>query len=163
MLRSMTVERFVVEVVTVDEVRPFRLAYLRQGTASHDVVFAEDGDRRTRHLAIRRGDGRLVAISSWNVAESPDRPGESALQLRGMAVSPDARRQGLGEALIEAGVALAAKRQAAWVWANARDTALAFYRSVGFDVVGDGFVTADTRLAHHRILRAVRPSPVARD
>mgnify|MGYP005812199857 CR=1 FL=1 len=149
--------RFAVEVVSVAEIRPFRFEYLRKGTPSENVVFPEDDLPSTRHLAVRHDGGRFVAISSWSDVESPDRPGSPALQLRGMAVSPDTRRRGLGEALIEAGVALAAERGAGWVWANARDTALDFYRSVGFEVVGDGFLTADTRLPHHRILRAVAP------
>jgi len=146
-----------VEEVTVAEVRPYRVEYLRRGTASENVVFAEDDLAGTRHLAVRGSNGRLVAISSWNDAASPDRPGEPALQLRGMAVAPDHRRQGLGETLIVAGLALAVERRAAWVWANARDSALAFYTSAGFEVIGDGFVTADTQLPHHRILRASSP------
>ncbi len=39
------------------------------------------------------------------------------------------------------------------MWANARDTALGFYAAHGFEVVGDGFVTTDTRLPHHRVVR----------
>jgi len=141
--------------VSVEEVRPYRVEYLRRGTASENVVFAEDDLPGTRHLAVRGSDGRLVAISSWSHAESPDCPGEPAVQLRGMAVSPDHRRQGLGEVLIGAGLDVARQRGAAWVWANARDSALAFYTSAGFEVCGDGFVTADTQLPHHRIRRAV--------
>ncbi len=39
------------------------------------------------------------------------------------------------------------------VWANARDTALGFYRRHGFEVVDDGFLDATTALPHHRIRR----------
>ena len=39
------------------------------------------------------------------------------------------------------------------MWANARDTALGFYAAHGFEAVGDGFVTTDTCLPHHRVLR----------
>lgn len=145
-----------VVAVPVDEIRPARLEYLRRGTASHHVVFAEDDLPGTVHYAVR-ADSQLVAISSWSDSASPDRPGERALQLRGMAVAPTHRRLGLGERLIAAGVELARDRGAAWVWANARDTALDFYRATGFEVVGDGFVTADTQLPHHRILRKVLP------
>lgn len=148
--------------MTVDEIRPYRLEYLRRGTASHDVVFAEDDLPGTCHLAVRGDDGRLLAISSWNPAESPDRPGQPGLQLRGMAVAPDHRRRGFGEALIAAGLELAARQGVTVVWANARDTALPFYTALGFEVVGEGFVTADTRLPHHRIVRQVGAVSAAR-
>jgi GNAT superfamily N-acetyltransferase len=147
----------VVDPVPVEAVRPYRLRWLRRGTASENVVFTGDDDADTVHLLARGPDGAPAGVASWMVASSPDRPGEPALQLRGMATDPAHRRQGVGRALIEAGMLLAAERGLPWVWANARDSALDFYRSAGFDVVGDGFVTADTELPHHRILRRTTP------
>lgn len=151
-----------VNVVPVGEVRPYRLAWLRRGTASENVVFAGDDDADTVHM-LALVDGTPAGVASWMHSTSPDRPGEPALQLRGMATDPDRRRQGVGRALVDAGVALAAQRKLTWVWANARDTALDFYRAAGFEVVGDGFITGDTQLPHHRILRrapAIRTDPV---
>lgn len=153
------VPKFVVESLSVSEVRPLRLAVLRRDTPTKNVVLGGDDDPDTRHLAIRDGGpggGTVVATSSWSESASPDRPGARALQLRGMAVADSHRRLGLGLLLIDAGVALAAERGIPWVWANARDSALDFYTAAGFEVVGDGFLTDDTQLAHHRIVRAVR-------
>jgi GNAT superfamily N-acetyltransferase len=150
------------EAVSVEEVRPYRLQWLRRGTASENVVFTGDDDAETVHLLARGSDGAPAGVASWMHAASPDRPGEPALQLRGMATDPARRRQGVGRALVDACVALATERGLTWVWANARDSALDFYRSAGFEVVGDGFVTADTQLPHHRILRrttAIRTGP----
>jgi GNAT superfamily N-acetyltransferase len=146
---------FRVESVPVAEVRPYRLEWLRRGTASENVVFGGDDAPGTVHLVARAPGGEPAGVASWMRSACPDRPGEPALQLRGMAVDPARRRQGVGAALIEAGMALAAEQGAVWVWANARDSALDFYVAAGFEVVGEGFVTADTQLPHHRIVRAV--------
>lgn len=142
--------------VTVDQVRPYRLAWLRRGTPSRNVVFPGDDADSTVHVLARDADGRPAGIASWMECASPDRPSQPALQLRGMAVAPELRRLRVGADLIEAGMALAAERGLHWVWANARDSALGFYVAQGFDVVGEGFTTEDTQLPHHRILRAVR-------
>lgn len=146
--------KFEVVAVPVEAARPLRRAVLRRGTPTDNVVLPGDDDPGTVHLAVRDGDA-IVATSTWNEAESPDRPGVRALQLRGMAVADSHRRHGLGRLLIEAGVRLAAARGAELVWANARDSALDFYCAAGFEVVGEGFVTSDTALPHHRILRRV--------
>jgi GNAT superfamily N-acetyltransferase len=143
--------------VPVGEVRPYRLAWLRRGTASENVVFTGDDASDTVHLLARGSDGAPAGVASWMHSPSPDRPGEPALQLRGMATDPARRRQGVGRALVDAGMTLAGERGLTWVWANARDSALDFYRAAGFEVVGDGFVTADTQLPHHRILRLAMP------
>ena len=73
-----------------------------------------------------------------------------------MAVDDGRRGSGIGAVLLAAGVQRAFDDGAAAVWANARDTALAFYARHGFDVVGDGFVDAATGIPHHRIRRVRR-------
>ena len=139
--------------VVVDEIYDLRMDVLRRGTPSDDVDFPYDRDPETRHLAIRDESGAVIAASTWTPRPFPDHPDEPAVQLRGMAVSAEHRGQGLGAAMIEAGVADARARGAALVWANARDSALDFYIASGFVVVGDGFRTTDTDLPHHRIIR----------
>lgn len=142
-----------VEVVSAEDLHAIRKTVLRDGTPSDDVQFPGDDDADAVHTAIRDAAGTVIASASWFEVESPDAPGAPALQLRGMAVAAGGRRQGLGERLIAAGAALAAERGITLLWANARDTALDFYRAAGFEVVGEGFVTRDTVLPHHRIIR----------
>lgn len=141
--------------VDVSDVYALRAEVLRRGTPSDEVRLPGDDDPNTSHLAIRDDEGTVVAISTWTLRPSPDRPDQVGIQLRGMAVSERHQRQGLGAALVDAGVELARRRGAGVVWANARDSALGFYVTNGFAVVGEGFVTPDTRLAHHRVLRPV--------
>lgn len=150
----MTDDVCVVPVAAV-ETYELRRRVLRDGTPSDDVTFDADHESTTCHLVIRDAYGVVVATSTWIERSSPDHPGTPALQLRGMAVAPEGRRRRLGARLIDAGVALAAERERLIVWANARDTALDFYVAQGFTIIGDGFVTHDTRLPHHRIWRPV--------
>jgi ribosomal protein S18 acetylase RimI-like enzyme len=69
-----------------------------------------------------------------------------------MAVDTGHQRSGIGRQLLD--VALERLRNAGFevLWANARDTALPFYRRLGMEVVGDGFLTSDTKLPHHVVL-----------
>jgi predicted GNAT family N-acyltransferase len=70
-----------------------------------------------------------------------------------MATDPSVRGTGMGAQVLAAGLDRAFAGGAAVVWANARDTAVGFYERHGFEVVGDGFVTADTGLPHHVVVR----------
>ncbi len=143
-----------VEIVdlTSGETHLLRAAVLRTGTPSHDVVWAGDERPDTAHLGAR-ADGRLVAISTWMPT------GDGEIQLRGMAVDAGQQGRGIGAALLVAGLERAAARGATAVWANARDSALDFYRRHGFEIVGDGFVTRDTGLPHHKIRLVPLPPP----
>lgn len=154
----------VVEISAADAV-PIRLEVLRRGTPTDVVAFPGDDDPSTVHLGIRIG-GELVATSTWLRHELPvdidgdvddnggsTAPGGHHVQLRGMATLDAHQGRGLGALLIDEGVRRAKEGGAVEVWANARDTALAFYRQQGFDVVGEGFLTSDTRIPHHVVRR----------
>lgn len=144
--------RFVVAAVPVEEVHDLRRRVLRRDTPTDDVDFSGDDDPHTCHLAVRDAAGTVIATSTWSEQECPDRPSRRALQLRGMAVDDGWQRRGLGAVLLAAGMDLAADRGIDVVWANARDTAVAFYLAHGFATSGAGFVTQDTGLPHHRVI-----------
>ena len=138
--------------VAIDAVLPVRLRVLRAGTPSDDPRFEGDDDPTTLHLAALL-DGEVVAVSTWLRRPWPFAPDRPAVQLRGMATDAPARGTGVGGLLLEAGVERAFASGAELVWANARDTALRFYRTHGFAVEGEGFLTLDTKLPHHRVIR----------
>jgi GNAT superfamily N-acetyltransferase len=146
----------IVEVPT-EAVLPLRLRVLRAGTPSDDPTFAEDGDPTTVHLAAV-ANGEVVAVSTWLQRPWPFAPERAAVQLRGMATDEAVRGTGVGGLLLEEGVRRAFAGGAELVWANARDSALRFYRSHGFDVEGEGFRTHDTQLPHHRVIRRGGPA-----
>jgi GNAT superfamily N-acetyltransferase len=153
-----------ITAVTLDVVLPVRLRVLREGTPSDDPTFDGDDDPETVHIAALV-DGEVVAVSTWLRRPWPFAPERAAVQLRGMATDASVRGTGIGGLLLEAGVERAFSDGAELVWANARDSALRFYRAHGFHVEGEGFRTTDTQLPHHRIIRrggrATAPAPTS--
>ena len=141
----------VVAEATVDEILELRARVLRAGTPSSDPRLAEDGAPGAFHLAGRR-DGVLVACVSFCPQDTPVRPGVPAWRFRAMAVDASLQGTGLGRALLADGIGRARALGARTVWANARDSALGFYGSMGMRVVGDGFVDATTALPHHLVV-----------
>lgn len=148
-----------VEVIEVRAIETYALrrSVLRSSDPIASVAFDGDDESTTIHLAARRSDGTIIGVSTWlsrfetrMLAGSVSLHG--ALQLRGMAVTPDAQREGVGSFLLASGVDRARSADAPAIWARARDTALAFYERHGFVVVGDGYVDATTALPHHDVI-----------
>jgi GNAT superfamily N-acetyltransferase len=138
--------------VPVEDTYDLRRRVLRAGTPSGAVTFAADDAPDTVHVAAVDDDGRIVGIATSLAAPCPHRPGRTARRLRGMAVEDSQRGSGIGLLLLAALVERARTAGAGVVWADARDSALGFYRRAGFAVVGEGFVTADTALPHHVVV-----------
>lgn len=139
--------------ITAAETHDLRRRILRDGTADDLVVWDGDDDVATFHLGVRAAGGELVAISTWLERRYPDRPGDPAFQLRGMATDPSARGSGVSGRLLLAGLERCASEGAALVWARARVAALSFYERHGFEPVGREYVDLTTGLPHRDILR----------
>ena len=131
-----------------------RVAVLRKGTPATDCNYPEDAYPDVVHFAIFH-EGIAIATSSWFMKECPEKPGITAMQLKGMAVDDILQTSGFGRQLIDAGVSLAKERNALLVWARARDSAIGFYEKCGFTVVGDGFIDGPTDMPHHIVVREI--------
>jgi predicted N-acetyltransferase YhbS len=148
-----TFGRWVVSELTTEQTLPLRLAVLRADMQTKQVNFAEDEWPGVRHLGVI-DDGVVVGTSTWIPRALADEPEIDAVQLRGMATAHSHQGRGVGGALVDAGCARAMEAGAQLVWANARDTALGFYTSHGFVVLGEGFIDATTtQLPHHVVAR----------
>lgn len=143
-----------VEQLAFDQVLPLRVRVLRKGTPTTNAHYVEDLSADAVHFGILR-DGEAIATSTWFMKECPEQPGTAAMQLKGMAVDDTLQTSGLGRQLIDAGVALAKERNAALVWARARDSAIGFYEKCGFTVCGDGFIDGPTDMPHHIVVRTL--------
>ena len=143
-----------VERVTLDDIHDLRVRVLRKGTPVSHARYVEDQYDDVVHLAIRI-HGEAVATSTWFSKECPELPGQSAVQLKGMAVDDSLQTSGYGRALIAAGLLLATERGATLLWARARDSAVGFYEKCGFMVIGDGFIDEPTAMPHHIVVRSI--------
>lgn len=145
------IDRIAFHFVTSADVRPLRREVLRVGMPHATVEFDGDDDNDTFHLAGFDPTGSIVAVSTWMRRPLLENPESPAVQLRGMAVKRDLQSSGVGARLLASGFGHARSLAIDWVWANARDVALSFYRRHGFEVVGEGFIEPVTGLPHHRV------------
>jgi GNAT superfamily N-acetyltransferase len=142
----------------VDEVDPQRLHVLRRRVLRGDDPVARVDDLRDRevtslHLAGIRDD-EIVVCASFFVAPFALDPGALSYQLRFMATDPAYQGRGGGTRVLAEAERRLGERGATRLWANARDTALAFYRSAGWVAVeGSEFMSEETRLPHTVIYR----------
>lgn len=143
-----------VRAVSRSEIMALRVRVLRKGTPVTHCNYPEDDYPDVVHLAISGDDGP-VATSTWFSKACPERPGVEAVQLKGMAVDEHLQGAGLGARLVEAGLDLARERGAEIVWARARDSALGFYKRLGFEPSGPGFIDEPTGMPHHIVVRPV--------
>ena len=139
--------------ISAEDAHDLRRRVLREGTPSDEVRFEQDAWPATFHLGARDATGALVGIATFFPSPTPLREGRQAAQLRGMAVDTAHQGRGIGRRLLDA--AMERLRSAGFeaLWANARDTAVPFYRRLGMEVVGEGFLTSDTKLPHHVVVR----------
>lgn len=144
------------------EVRPvdalhlhgLRRRVLRSDDPEVSVSDPRDAASSSRHFGGFVGD-RLVVSASFFVSTSPLCPGAS-YQLRYMATDFDVQGQGYGALVLEFAAKELRTLGVEQVWANARDTALGFYRATGWQVVeGSEHLSAETRLPHRVIFKSL--------
>ena len=150
---SITIRRAVWE-----EIVDLRHLVLRGGLPKEEAIFPGDEFPTSRHYAafIPQTSGhRTVGCATLHLSKWE---GEAAYQLRGMATAPEARRMGLGRALLRLAEQeiLADASLPRLLWCNARVPALAFYREMGWTVVSEQF-EIPTAGPHVRMVRRLEP------
>ena len=143
-----TVSLNIVEI-PVEAPYDLRRRVLRAGRADLDVTYPEDRDPATFHLGIVDPRSTVVAVGTFAPVPTQHRPGAVAWQLRGMAVEPDRQGDNLGRMLLDDAVTRLRDRGASVLWAHARDSAIGFYKRMGWVVYGGGFVEGDLQIPHH--------------
>ena len=116
---------------------PIRIEILRNGIAQN-YRFSEDTDSDTFHFGIF-DNNQCIGISTYIKKECPLMKYTSSYQLRGMAILTSYQRQGLGEQLLQYAYKQLSKKNCQLIWCNARETAVPFYKKLGFTVIGNPF------------------------
>ena len=129
-----------------------RARVLRDGDSAA-VRVPDDDLPGAWHLGARHS-GALVGVASFYPRPWPLATDVAATQLRFMAVDPAMRGHGIGRQLLDHALCELGKQKTGILWANARDTALEFYTSLGFTVIGDGFIH-EPGLPHHLVMLGV--------
>jgi GNAT superfamily N-acetyltransferase len=126
-----------VRAIPAAATRPLRRRILRPTQPEHELVYPGDDAPESLHLGYFEGESLLGIASVYRQSPegSPVDPGD--WRLRGMAVVPEARRRGVGAALIAACEAHARAHGGTRLWFNARIEALPFYFALGYEAVGE--------------------------
>ena len=146
-------ERVVIERVTAADTHAIRREVLRSHAPELGVDTPADDNPAAVHLAASLG-GEIIGVVSVAPSEDPLAGGPGSWRLSGMAVRAPWQSHGVGSALIDRLVEEVTARRGRLVWAQARDTALAFYERHGFRVLGEAFEHA--HLPHHAVVRELQ-------
>ena len=139
--------------ISAEDAHDLRRRVLREGTPSDEVRFEQDAWPATFHLGARDAAGALVGIATFFPSPTPcartARPSSSAgwpwsarTRARASAASSSTRRWSVCGA--------PASRSCG---RTPGTPPLPFYRRLGMEVVGEGFLTSDTKLPHHVVVR----------
>jgi len=137
----------------VTRVDPRQLHDLRRRVLRGDdpdalVVDPRDDESTSRHFGGFL-DGRLVVSASFFPSPAPINEQLTSMQLRFMATDADVQGRGLGSTLMGEAEEELRRMDVEQLWANGRDSALPFYRSIGWSVVaGSEHLSAETQLPH---------------
>ena len=126
-------ERYTIVDIGAEQTLSIRQQVLRPNWVADQCHFEGDQDATTFHMGAFQDD-LLVGIATMMIDRSPelDQFAEIQYRLRGMAVLPGYRDQGIGGAILDACLKEVQQRGCSLFWCNARVTAERFYTAAGF-------------------------------
>lgn len=136
------------------ETLPLRSAVLRSGKPLAECVFDGGDAPLTRHFGAVDATGNVVEVVSVYRQDHPAIAGNQLFQLRGMAIDPVCQGQGVGQALLPWAEQYAKSCGSTLIWANARSSALGFYRNQDYQVVSEEFEITGVG-PHFRVSKAL--------
>jgi GNAT superfamily N-acetyltransferase len=146
-------EEFRVERVSSDRLHDLRRRVLRNDDAALYRPDARDDEVTSMHFGGFLGD-RLVVSASFFPSSPPMNPTLVTYQLRYMATDFDVQGRGYGAQVLTVAEDELRALGAQQIWANGRDTALGFYRNVGWlSVEGSEHLSPETELPHTVIFK----------
>lgn len=124
--------------ISATETYPVRHPVLRSGRPLASCAFDGDNLKTTFHLGIYENN-QLVGVATLLEKNHPDFSFDVQYQLRGMAILKSHQQKGLGKQLLTSGEVLLASKQIRFIWCNAREIAINFYKNNGFRLHGNSF------------------------
>lgn len=130
-----------------------RRRVLRSNDPRSPVEHPRDDEESTLHLAGVL-DGRVVVCASFYRSRGSEDGAHVTYQLRYMAADSEVRGRGYGALVLTEAERILRDAGARVVWANARDSALGFYRATGWTVLeGTEHLSEETKLPHTVIVK----------
>ena len=128
-----------------------------------EAVATDPRDEQPTSLHFGGFEGaRLVVSASFFPSTAPMNPWLASYQLRFMATDFDFQGQGYGGRVLRFAEAELRRLGIEQVWANGRDSALAFYIANGWAIIeGSEHHSAETNLPHTLIFKRLAGDPTA--
>ena len=124
--------------VDAERIRPLRHSELRKGQDFSTTSYLEDYEVDTFHMACIV-DEKIVTCASFYPEKSIKIISDNAYRLRGMATASNFQRKGYATDLMSESFKELKNRNCDVVWCNARLVAVDFYKSAGFNIIGEIF------------------------
>tara|TARA_R110002012_G_scaffold304388_1_gene507864 strand:- start:160 stop:636 length:477 start_codon:yes stop_codon:yes gene_type:complete len=128
--------------ISAEDTHAIRQAILRPGKPIESCKFSGDDDSETFHLGLYY-QKKIVAVASYMLNSNHRFSVKKQYQLRGMAVLEDFKGHQLGNYLLEKGEAICLEKQVNFIWFNAREIAVNFYKRNKYKVLGGYFNIED--------------------
>lgn len=120
------------------ETRSLRHQVLRPNQPLEACCYPGDDDSNTAHFGAFI-KGMLVGIISLYQQAPPQVETAEAWRVRGMATQESLRSRGYGSLLLQTGMNYVKKSGGSFLWCNARESAMPFYKQHNFEVEGNCF------------------------
>ena len=127
-----------IQLITVDKIRKLRNKILRPGFPIETVFYDCDQDNTCFHIGVKK-DSKLIGCATFYKTPHISCDGINVYRLRGMAVEINNQKQGVGQVILNFAFNELKKRNADFLWCNARIIALDFYKKLNFKIYGDIF------------------------
>ena len=124
--------------ITAEQTRLLRSSVLRPHQSPDELIYDGDDAPESLHLGAFL-NGNLVGIASVCQESIPGEDDPTAWRLRGMAIVPEVRGQGVGRALLERCVEYIVERGGTMLWCHGRSSVAGFYQALGFELYGEEF------------------------
>lgn len=122
-----------IKFIKAEETLPLRSKVLKRNMPLKQCIFPTD------HLGFHLGyflDENIITVATIFEEDFPAL-GPGGYRLRGMATEPRYARKGYGAAVIKFAIDESKNRGAAYIWCNARSSALGFYRKLNFEILSE--------------------------
>jgi S-adenosylmethionine:tRNA ribosyltransferase-isomerase len=129
-----------IKQVNIEQVIPLRAKILRNGIIEKSS-FPHDEDETTLHFGVVENDN-IVSIASLYKENYKETEG-NGYRLRGMATEKNYQNKGYGNAVLNYLIEKVKELNGAYIWCNARSTAINFYLKNNFEIISDEFDMPD--------------------
>ncbi len=124
--------------VNANRIRPLRHSVLRKGQDFSTTSYLRDDDNETFHMACIH-ENKIIACATFYPEGSEKLDAVNPFRLRGMATDYCFQRRGYASELMHNSFEELKKKGCDILWCNARLVAVEFYKSIGFQVIGELF------------------------